>query len=267
MIELFKFLSVNKKVGDKTVLLASHAYLSLQKVLFTQNELRNHLQKCLSLKTNQMMNYNIVQELYDVELFQLHISYGFLQLRDSTNDLNDIYEFIFQTIHSHCVKYTPYTYFAFKILQTWMKKTSNNSFWSNNSVDVEEKLESIIFSNWDNSICKANIVEIFASYLSIMEQKYENYVAFLFDTCIKKISWCHVTKYVILSEICRALDNIELLTESNFISNLFNSLTISYLCSYSSKIYSNICKKLTKDLWISTFGAHLNNYVVTWEAE
>lgn len=260
-------LSSNKEIGNKAVLLASHACVSLQKVLYPPIEFRSNLEKYLTLKNDQVTDQNTVQELYDVELFKLLISNGFLQLRDRSNDFNDIYEMIFQTIYPHCMQYTSYTYFAFKILQMWMERTSNGSFWTNNTLVIEEKLEAIIFSNWDNSICKTNIVVIFAAYLKIMNEKYQDYIIFLFHTCVEKISWCHVTKYLILSEICRVLDDIKLLTESNFITNLFNSLTISYLCSYSTKVYSNICNKLSKELWISTFGEHLKNYIVTWEAE
>jgi hypothetical protein len=64
-----------------------------------------------------------------------------------------------------------------------------------------------------------------------------------------------------------ALENIELFIESKFISNLFNSLTNNYLFKVITKVYINISKRLSKELWKITFGEHLKIYITTWETE
>lgn len=257
----------NEDIGNETILLSSHAYVSLTRALYSTNEFENNLKSYFSLKTNPLINFNRVYEIYNIELFKLMICHGFLQLGGNVNCSHEIYKIIFKIIYPQCIRYTRYTYFGFKILQTWMRRTSKIGLWSDNSLELEEKLEAIIFSNWDNTICKSNVVGLFAIYLDVMKNKYDDFLHYLFYRCVERISWCHVTKYVILSEICDSLDDIELVTESKFISNLFNSLTINHLCSASTKIYTNICKKLSADLWKSTFGEHLKNYVITWEAE
>ena len=267
LIDLLRLLCNNKEVGNETVLLASHAYLSLQRALCVSDEFETKVKSYIQLNANQIVEYNKVHCVDDLYVFKLIISSGFLQLGDHVNCSHEIYKKIFEFVCPLCTGYTCYTYLAFKILQTWMQRTTKIGFWKENSLKFEEKLEAVIFSNWDNAICKANVVGLFGVYLKVMKEKYEDFLPYLFYSCVERISWCHVTKYVILSEICDALDNIDLMTDSKFISNLFNSLTINHVCSASTKVYTIICNKLSKELWKETFGDHLRNYVITWEAE
>lgn len=186
---------------------------------------------------------------------------------DNVNCSSEIYKMIFETAYPHCIRYTRYTYFAFKILQSWMRRSSKSTLWSGNTFELEGQLESVIFSNWDNTICKGHVVGLFAAYLDVMKKKYDGFLQFLFSNCVDRISWCHVTKYTILAEICNGLEDIGLMTETKFITALYNSLTLSHLCSASTKVYTIVCNKLTKDVWQDTFGSHLKNFVITWETE
>lgn len=268
---LLDLLSRNNDVaGNETVLLASHAYFCLATALHTQSELEGILSSYLScIENSQIIDCKRIYPVYNVELFQLLICHGFLQVaKNNANCSHQVYDRIFNSLYLHCIRYTRYTYLAFKILQTWMQRTSRRAdFWSGDTLALEKRLEAVIFSNWDNTICKANVVGAFSLYLRVMQHKYSDFLEYLFYSCVERISWCHVTKYTILAEICKALGSVDLLIESKFISCLFNSLTVKHLCNASTKVYSIISNRLSAELWKATFGEHLRNYISTWEAE
>ncbi|XP_001601186.3 uncharacterized protein LOC100116772 [Nasonia vitripennis] len=264
---LLHLLCTNNDVGNETVLLTSHAYVSLLRALHTWTELESILLSYFNIENSQIIDCKRIYPVYNIELYQLLICHGFLQLGNNVDYSHEIYERIFNAVYLQCIRYTRYTYFAFKILQTWMQRTSKTDFWSGDTIALEKRLEAVIFSNWDNKICKANIVGIFSLYLHAMQQKYSDFLDYLFYSCVERISWCHVTKYAILAEICHALARLDLLTEPKFISSLFNSLTVKHLCNASTKVYTIISNKLTGEMWKATFGEHLRNYICTWEAE
>ncbi|XP_058799448.1 uncharacterized protein LOC131668955 [Phymastichus coffea] len=267
LVDLFSLLCSNTEIGNDAILLTSNAFLSLEKAVSSTTEFENELYNYFKLEKNQITKYNRLYEVYNVDLFKLIICSGLLQVGDSTKSSKEIYKIIFEIAYPHCIRYTGYTYFAFKIMQSWMQRSSKTHLWSGNSFELEGQLESVIFSNWDNSICKANVVGLFAAYLDVMKNKYDGFLQFLFSSCVENISWCHVTKYTILAAICSGLEDINLMTDSQFISALYNSLTLNHLSSASSKVYTIICNKLTKDVWQATFGAHVKNFVITWETE
>ena len=260
---------MNEEIGSENILLISHSYLALQRVVACQNhtDFEDHLRNYLNLKRNQLIDFHRVYHINNLVLFKLVICNGFLQI-GVTNFSLDLFHEVFYIIYPNCIRYTRYTYFASKLLLKWMQRVCKTIFWSTiDSLQIEEQLEAILFSNWDNAICKANFVSIFGLYLKATRDRYDDYLSYLFHISVQKISWCHVTKYIILAEICILIEDVKLITEQKFISNLFNSLSVSHLCSASSKVYTIICNKLSIDLWKKTFGEHLKNYVITWEAE
>lgn len=268
LAKLLNYLCKNEEIGNETILLASHAYLSLCRAIYKPDDFENILTGYFDLKTNQIIDFKCIFLVYNVELFKLIICHGFLQM-GNYNDNFEIYNKILQIVFNDCIRYTRYTHLAFKLAQFWMQRTTKiENFWfSSFTTTYEEKLEAIIFSNWDNAICKSNVVGLFSSYLIVMKKKYQDFLPYLFNSCVEKISWCHVNKYIILTEICNASDDVQSMIDSKFISNLFNSLTINHLSNASTKLYNVICEKLSPNSWKIIFGEHFKNYVVTWEIE
>ncbi|XP_014235678.1 uncharacterized protein LOC106658298 [Trichogramma pretiosum] len=272
---LMEFLSSNEDeistCSNEETLLASHAYLSLRRALMPSlKEFEKKLHEYLNLNESMKIfpDLKTIFSINNLELFKHLIIHGFLQLGNSHVISLDVYRHAFDCLYPHCIRYTSFTYMSFRLLRSWMRRIEKTDFWSSDvCLDIEEKLEAIIFSNWNNVMCKSSFVKVFNQYLLAMQSKYDDYLEYLFHCCVDKISWCHVSKYAILAEICVYLPNIDLMTDFQFLSNLFNSLTLGHLSSASTRVYSIICGRIDKDRWKSAFGEHLKNYVIDWEAE
>lgn len=253
---LLSQLCANTETGNETILLTSHAFLSLQRAHLSPENFASFL--------NDLLNLNTCTPK-DVKLFELILCNGILQLGNCQPHLYPIYTRIFEILHSHCKIYTNYSYLAFKILQTWMKRTAKSEFWSNCPEALEEALEEVVFSNWDNSISKQSVASIFRSYLDIVETKYKGYAVCLLGKCIDEIPWNHVNKFHILAELCAAISNVRILTDRSFITNLIESLEDTSLRTAASKVYFIVSEKLNEDQWREAFAGQVMAYVEKWE--
>ncbi|KAK1119145.1 hypothetical protein K0M31_013642 [Melipona bicolor] len=249
-------------------LLASHTLFALLSIQSNLSFLKETFISLLNSKRNEVYIFDKRYNIVENELFKLICAYGYLQVNHNEIYSNDIFFLIFDVIFDHCIRYTKYSYFAYKILCTWLQRTINTTFWSTYS-KIEQRLEMIIFSNWCNAIndiSKQNSALIFNMYLKIMEKKYDRYLEYLFKHCVDTISWQNEIKYDILAEICEIWDETKIITSRDFLFSLCNSLTKYYLRSPGTKVYLAIVKKLSENEWKKAFG-HIMNYLFHhWES-
>lgn len=171
------------------------------------------------------------------------------------------------------MKYTRYSYFAYKVLSAWLKRLKNTSdvrFWDQSDCILERKLEAIIFSNWSNALnnlCKQN-AEIFNTYLRIMSQKYkETFVDYIYHMCLKDMSWQNETKYIILAEIFQVSQrDMGGETMSYFLLDLCISLTRNSLRCGGTKLYLVILRRLSETEWKEMFGKVMKFVIGRWES-
>ncbi|XP_043262720.1 uncharacterized protein LOC122403313 isoform X1 [Colletes gigas] len=254
----------NTEIGRERTLLASHTFFALLSMQPTLVLLKDTLNDFLKCNSNELY---FLDEKYDTikpELFQLICAYGYLQVncKEIYSD-DDVCVLILNVVYEHCIKYTKHSYFAYKILYLWLRRTMDTDFWNTCDIVIEQKLEAIIFSNWCNAIneiSKQNSTSVFNMYLKIMEEKYNGYLEYVFKYCVDKISWQNEIKYDILAEICQVWDNVKIMTSHDFLFSVSTSLTKHYLRSAGTKVYIAIIKKLSEDEWKETFG-HIINYL------
>jgi len=272
LMHIIEIISNNSELGNELTLLACHAFYALLLMrcdLCYVNNIAMHFQQLCSCDLHFLEKRYIIS---DLELFKLLNAYGYLQANTKKMYIEyDTLLAIFDVIYKNCMKYTRYSYFAYKVLHMWLKRlkeTSDIRFWHETNCIIERKLEAIIFSNWFNAlndICKQNI-QIFNIYLRIMSQKYNGFLKHIFDMCIKDISWQNETKYIILAEICQVWDATKVMTTKSFLFNLCISLTKNSLRYGGTKLYLIILRKLNEDEWKEAFGNIIKCVIDQWES-
>ncbi|CAK9817181.1 Thyroid adenoma-associated protein homolog [Anthophora plagiata] len=270
LIYILEIIIPNTEIGNGRVLLASHTFFSLLTLEPTLVLLKDMFTNFLTSKSNEIYAFDKKYDTNEPELFKLICTHGYLEANRKEMYSNRICLLIFDVIFEHCIRYTKYSYFAYKILYLWLKRTRNTNFWSTCSdLHLEQQLEEIIFSNWCNTINeirKQNSVLIFNMYLKIMNKKYNGYLEYVFKHCVDTISWQNKLKYVILAEICEIWDNVEVITSRDFLLSLCTSLTNYHLCSAGTKVYLAIVKKLSENDWKKAFGDIMNYLFHHWES-
>lgn len=264
---LLEILAKNKDFGKERILLIPHAFLVLLYKEYGVDDFKIILQSYLQLDNNRLRSFDTEYNIEDIDLFKLLISHGYLQVNKREIYTGGVCEMPFEVLYRNCTRYTKYTYLAYKVLHAWLQRTSETDFWYTCDPLLERKLETIIYSNWDNSIkevSKQNSTSIFNQYLKIMSKKYPGFLSFAFQDCIENISWLNETKYVILTEICRVWDNIEDIVDLEFILNIFTSLTRNYLRSSGTKLYNAISNKLNEEQWKLAFKDPIDLIVKDW---
>lgn len=261
-------LTSNQDMGKEWILLASHAFFILQSAQCDSESLQRCLAYFLEVDSSELFFINKTYKINHLELFKLVIIHGYLQVNQKKIYSNNVLCIIFKIIYPHCVQYTTYSYFAYKILNTWLHRSLYTDFWDTNSLLIEQQLEMIIFSNWCNSINdinKQNATFIFNTYLRIMIEKYSGFVEYIFN-CIDSLSWQNETKYIILAEVCNMPKcRIAMITSEHFLLLLSTSLTKNHLRCAGTKVYMNILKRLTEKDWKKSFDSVIKYLVYQWE--
>jgi len=283
LMHILEIISSNSELGNDRILLATNAFYALLSA------------RCTSQFFNTAVQFQILEsrDLYflekrytvcDLELFKLLNAHGYLQTNQKDTIKYDALIIMFDVIYRNCMRYTKYSYFAYKVLHIWLKrfqKISDAAFWHQNDV-IESKLEAIIFSNWTNAIndiCKQN-AQIFNIYLQIMSQKYgEEFLVYIFKTCCDCMSWQNETKYNILAEILQVQNVFKLMMNPhtspfffqcdyirNFLHNLCIALTRNSLRCGSTKVYLAILRKLNEDEWKEWFKDTIRFVICRWES-
>lgn len=222
-------------------------------------------------ESNSSRDLRFLEKRYavsDLELFKLLNAYGYLQTNRKDTYFNRALSTMYDVIHRNCLKYTRYSYFAYKVLHMWLKRTSETHFWRDSDIELEQKLEAVIFSNWSNAlneIPKQN-AQIFNTYLRAMSTKYDGFLEHVFEVCVEKLSWQNETKYTILAEVCQLWDNVEAMTRRDFLFGLCVSLTKNSLRCGGTRLYLVILRKLNEDKWQETFGESLRFFIDSWES-
>ncbi|XP_011875564.1 PREDICTED: uncharacterized protein LOC105566285 [Vollenhovia emeryi] len=277
LAHIIEIMSNNSELGNERILLACHAFYVL---LPTQCDSRSFKDIVIGFQRLDSRNLSFLEKQYvvsDLELFKLLNAYGYLQanrrdvLENTTCSEYDALLITFNVIYRNCMKYTRYSYFAYKVLSAWLKRLKNTSdarFWDQNDCILERKLEAIIFSNWSNALnnlCKQN-AEIFNTYLRIMLQKYkETFVDYIYRMCLEDMSWQNETKYVILTEICQVW-NMGIHAMSCFSFDLCISLTRNSLRCAGTKLYLVILRRLSEAEWKKVFGEVMEYLIGRWES-
>lgn len=277
LAHIIEIVNNNTELGNERVLLACHAFYA---VLPTQYDLKFFKDVVIGFQKLTSQKFSFFERNYtisDMELFKLVHVYGYLQMNRKdvleTHDQYIVFLELFNVIYRNCMKYTRYSYFAYKILSTWLKRLkdmSNVRFWNDRNCILERKLEAIIFSNWSNALtnlCKQN-AEIFNVYLQIMSQKYhETFVDHVYRMCLKDMSWQNETKYVILAEIIQVYDmKVQGFIEKGFLFDLCISLTKNSLRCGGTKLYLAILKRLNEIDWRKMFGKVMRFVIGRWES-
>ncbi|XP_014468561.1 PREDICTED: uncharacterized protein LOC106741269 isoform X2 [Dinoponera quadriceps] len=191
-----------------------------------------------------------------------------------------ILSIMFDIIYRNCMKYTRYSYFAYKVLHVWLKRTYDTRFWYQSDIVLEQKLEAILFSNWSNAyndVPKQN-AQLFSIYLRIMSEKYNGFLEHIFDICDKsrikssKSSklWHDETRFTILAEVLRLWDNVETMIENlteDFVFNLCSTLAYKSLRCAATKVYMVILRKLSESEWKKVFGKTVKIVIEQWESK
>lgn len=266
---IVEIISGNSESGNERVLLACHAFYVLLSV-----QSNSFLDVVMQLQKLESRNFYFLEKKYivsDLELFKLLNAHGYLQVNRKDMYFDPILSAMFDIIHRNCMKYTRYSYFAYKVLYVWLKRTFDTFFWHRNEIILEQKLEAVIFSNWSNAfndVPKQN-AQLFNMYLRIMSQKYNGFLKHVFDTCDKCISWQDEVKFTILAEVFRLWDNVETMIENlkqDFLYNLFGTLAHKSLRCAVTKVYMVILKKLNESEWKEVFGQTVETMIKHWES-
>lgn len=273
---IIEIISNNTELGNERILLACHAFHNL---LPTQCDSHYYKDIVIGCQKLTLCNFYIFEKQYpvsDLELFKLLNAYGYLQM--NRKDVNGIIGFeydvllaTFDVIYRNSMKYTRYSYFAYKVLSMWLKRLKNTPtvrFWIENNCILEQKLEAIIFSNWSNALnlSKQN-AEIFNTYLQIMLQKYNRaFIEYIYLICYKNMSWQNETKYIILAAIFQIQDMKVQVLNSSFLFNLCFSLTKNSLRCGGTKLYLIILRRLSEAVWKKMFGKIMKFVIVRWES-
>lgn len=262
---ILEIISYNVKLGEERILLACHAFYALLSARYDSQIVQEtvmHIQELDLCEVRFLENRRII--VSDLKLFKLLNAYGYLQMnRKGAYWFDRAFLAIFDLIYRDCLKYTKYSYFAYKVLRMWCETTMDTCFWHGSDIILEQKLEAIIFSNWSNvinDVSKQN-AQIFNMYLRIMSKKYDRFLEYMFEMCVANISWQNEAKYVILTEICQLWDNVEAMTREKFLRGLCISLTKNPLRCGGTKLYLIILRKVNGDEWEKTFGKALTKFI------
>ncbi|KAI4495454.1 hypothetical protein M0802_008668 [Mischocyttarus mexicanus] len=267
---IMESLANNQDVVKEWTLLASHAFFMLQLAQSDPESLQKCLTYFLEVHSSELFFNNKTYKIIHLELFKLIIISGYLQVNQKDIYSNNILCIMFKVIHPYCMQYTPYSYLAYKILNTWLNRSVYIDFWNTNTLLIEQQLEMIIFSNWDNSINdinKQNVGSILNTYLKIMTEKYNGFLEYIFDN-VNNVSWQKETKYIILAEVFLiSKSRIVKIISENFLLNLSTSLTNNRLYRYGAKVYLNILNRLTEEDWKRSFSTVIKYLICQWEIE
>lgn len=271
-MHIVEITSSNYELGNERVLLACHAFYVLLSTRCTSWLLRGIIKRFQELHSSDLCFLERRYTVADLELFKLLNAYGYLQTnrKNMYKNSEDVLLLIFDILYRNCLKYTKYTYFAYKVLQLWLRRTSDNpQFWHENDIILEQKLEAVIFSNWSNAlndISKQN-AHIFNIYLRIMSEKYNGFLEYVFEECSENMSWQNETKYIMLAEVYQLWNDIRAITEKNILLGLCTSLTKNSLRCSGTKLYLVILRKLSDVEWKETFGEVMKFIINRWESE
>ncbi|EZA60989.1 hypothetical protein DMN91_005366 [Ooceraea biroi] len=272
LMHITEILSSNCELGDERASLACHAFYVLLSTEYDSRFVNDTAVHCQQLCSRDLHFLEKQYTVCDPELFKLLNAYGYLQASQRETFLEyDTLLAMFDVIHKNCMKYTRYSYFAYKVLHTWLrrlKETSDTRFWHENDCILERKLEAVIFSNWFNAlndVCKQNS-QIFNVYLRIVSRKYNGFLEHVFHVCVRDVSWQNETKYTILAEICQVWDATRAMTTRDFLLDLCTSLTKNSLRCGGTKLYLVILRKLNEDEWKEAFGNVIKHVVERWES-
>lgn len=273
---MIEIISRNSELGNERVLLACHAFYALLSTHCDSRYLEDTVIHFQKLNSQDLCFLEKRHTVSDLELFKLLNAYGYLQA--NRKDMHFEYDallLMFDAIYRNCMKYTRYSYFAYKVLHVWLKKlkkTSDVRFWHKCNCIIERKLEAIIFSNWSNAlndISKQN-AQIFNIYLRIMLQKYkETFVQHSFYLCTFNMPWQNEVKYIMLAEICQLWDvknQCKAMIRKDFLFELCISLTRNSLRCGGTKLYLLISRQLSEDEWKKSFGEVIKSIINLWDS-
>lgn len=269
-MHIVEIISGNSESGNERVLLACHAFYALLSVR-PSSSFFDIVMQFQKLKSHNLYFLERQYVVSNLELFKLLNIHGYLQVNRKDMYLDSILSVMFDVIHRNCMKYTRYSYFAYKVLYVWLKRTSDTRFWHRSDIILEQKLEAVIFSNWSNAfndVPKQN-AQLFNIYLRIMSEKYNGFLKHIFDTCNKYISWQNEVKFAILAEVLRLWDNVETIGENltqDFLYNLFGILAYKSLRCAVTKVYMVILRKLSESEWKKVFGQTVETMIKHWES-
>ncbi|KAL6260571.1 hypothetical protein P5V15_008092 [Pogonomyrmex californicus] len=274
LAHIIKIISNSSEMGNERILLACHAFYALLSAQCDLNSFKDIIIYFQKLDSHNLYFFEKQYTVSDLELFKLLNAYGYLQM-NKKNSPEICFEYdalliMFDIVYRNCMKYTRYSYFAYKVLSIWLKRLNNTSdarFWNDSNCILERKLEAIIFSNWSNAlndVCKQN-AQIFNTYLRIMSYKYkETFMDRICRLCLKDMSWQNETKYIILAEIFHVRD-IEVEIMKDFLLHLCTSLTSNFLRCGGTKLYLVILRKLSEAEWKNMFGEIMKFIIHRWE--
>ncbi|XP_072743363.1 uncharacterized protein [Anoplolepis gracilipes] len=269
---IIEIVSSNSELGNERVLLACHAFYALLSTHCDPLCLKDTVMHFQKLDSHDLCFLERWYTVSDLKLFKLLNAYGYLLTNRKKMHLEyDAFLLMFDVIFENCMKYTRYSYFAYKVLYVWLKKLkqiTDMRFWYKDNCILERKLEAIIFSNWSNAlndICKQN-AQIFNMYLRIMSMKYtESYTSYILSDCILNIPWQNEIKYIILTEIYQVWD-IAGATINKHLYDLCISLTKNSLRPASTKLYLTILRKVSEDEWKKSFGEIMKLIINRWDS-
>lgn len=277
LAHIIEIISNNSELGNERILLACYAFYVLLPIQCDSHSFEAIVNGFQTLDSHNLCFLKKRYTVSDLELFKLLNAYGYLQVnRKDIPENTTCFEYdalliMFDVIYRNCMKYTRYSYFAYKVLSVWLKRLKNISdarFWNQSDCILERKLEAIIFSNWSNALnnlCKQN-AELFNLYLRIMSQKYkETFIDYIYHTCLKDLSWQNEIKYVILAEIFQ-VRNMGIQAMSCFLFDLCISLTRNSLRCGGTKLYLVILRKLSEAEWKKIFGKVMKFIISRWES-
>lgn len=276
LMYIIEIISSNSELGNERVLLACHAFYALLPTLYRNSRyLENTVMRFQELDSHDLYFLENRYTISDLELFKLLNAYGYLQANKKDTHFDyDILLLMFDVIYRNCMKYTRYSYFAYKVLYAWvkqLKQTSDTRFWCESNCIIERKLEVIIFSNWSNALndVRKQNAQIFNIYLQIMLRKYKD-IHHIFIEYISKISWQNEVKYIILTEICQVSDiGLNFMKNPQHLIELCISLTKNSLRCSGTKLYLTILRRLSEDQWKKLFiNQGVFKFIINfWEAE
>lgn len=248
--------------------LASQAFFTIIAASHSIDDQKNYLQLMLTLNDSKLIIFNEEFEVSNIDSFKLLIIHGYLLASDKTIQSSNIFPLLFEVIQKYCITYTKHIYFAFKLLDIWLKKSRDIDFWKDNNSTIEKNLEAIIFSNWDNcinEIAKINASHLFPVYLKIMRDKYNGFLEYALKTTTEYLSWLNPTKFIIVAEICKIYHVYPKVPYLEV--NIFQSLTKSHLKHVGTKLYVALLDKMDLELWNKLIKNSLYLNAKKWESE
>ena len=271
IIELLRILTNSENIGDKQILLGSIALIT---VLFNNcnlEEFTTHLKTYWTLEKPILSAFGEDIQIRDLELFKLVIAHGYTAGNIKEIYVREILSLPFAVLRKNCLRYAKYSYFAYKVLQSWLDKTVKYEFWRVNDTScIETDIASIISSNWNSAIheiARRNATQIFPTYLIIMNDKDPRFLNTLFESCVQNLPWQNVTKYTMLTEICKISKDLSAIINMDLAACIFTSLTKNDLKHAGTKLYLTIIHILKKNDWERLFLENLFRISKMWENE